>query len=174
MNKKISIISSPHNLQTENHRGRRLIAALWALAGARRGSPVSQKEMSNYLELSESCLSDWMSREAELKQIDALLRLLELAGEAAWLPELRRHLTVTPALGDAELAFNPVAVSRLRAILKEPVGLTFILGPDESARAWVFAALGHACAELAPQSGRVVAWIFCILIGSGQYLASSI
>jgi transcriptional regulator with XRE-family HTH domain len=133
-----------------------LIAALWSLAGARRGSPISQKEMSQHLGLSEPALSDWMSRNAELKQIEVLLRLFEMVGIALWLPELSRRLLVTPTLEDPELAYNPVAISRLRAILRERSGLTFVLGPDESARAWVFAALGHACAGLDPHVGRVV------------------
>lgn len=136
-------------------RSRQFLRDLWVIASTRAGHSLSHKEFCQVLHVPGATLSNWQQRKRPLTQIEAVFKGLEALDERDWLPALRKHLTIKPSLEGSHFADAPVAISRLRAVLREPSGLTVISGPLEWARTWVVAALGHACAGTGNRAGRV-------------------
>ncbi len=91
-------------------------------------------------------------------QVEALLGWLERLPEAVRSELLAGTCRCFTSLEHPKLSHNPVQVSMLKELLRQPSGLTVVTGGNEWLRAFVLSALGQSSLRLGPAS-RMVAGI---------------
>ena len=109
---------------------------------------IPQVEFCHLLKVSAPTLVNWTSRSTKSLQLEALLQLLERLPAEQWHGLLKRALRVCPAIHSPVLAHEPATVARLRLLIREKPGLTIIRGGSDSARTFVFTALGRAVSQM--------------------------
>lgn len=138
----------PHGVPGEKSgRARVLIRRLWTALETREGRRFTNKELSEYLNISDSALSDWVTGKTDLNQVEAMLKLCERLQQPKSAELFNQHLRVFPTLASPELAHDPAIIDSLRSIFARPKGLTFIVGGNATQRTFLFTALGHAYLE---------------------------
>lgn len=126
-------------------RSAKLLEAGWAALELQERRQITQNRLCAYLGISPGTFINWTSRGTNLNQIDAILRLLERLPDSSRSALLSGFLRSFPIIESPEIAHEPTAASRLRALLSGRKGLTFIQGGGtDAARVFLFAALGHS------------------------------
>jgi hypothetical protein len=108
------------------------------------GEELMQKRFGEPIGAPKSTIHDW-SHGRLVKPIKRFLCGLERLTEIDRSNFLRRICQPCPRLLDAAIAHDPSAVRALSALLTQPSGLTFVVGP-EAARTYVVTATGHSVA----------------------------
>lgn len=130
--------------------GGALLQRLTAAVAAARGFPLSGVEVATITGQPETTISYWR-RSQELPHLVAWCCLLEQ------LPAKDRHRFVDglcrelPSLEHPWLAHDPVAATRLAALLARRRGITLVSGGDARQRTFLLAALGHTSTRLHPR-----------------------
>jgi len=150
--------SKRHPLPGDPARAQLLIRRLWSALEAIEGRRVTNQELGDCLPLSDTALGDWTSGTTNLYQIEALLNLSECRNHHWCATLFRQHLRVFPSLSSPQLSEDPVTVGRLRILLRQASGLTFICGGNDTQRTFCFAALGHTYANGMGPSQAVAGW----------------
>jgi hypothetical protein len=83
-------------------------------------------------------------------QIEALLGWLERLPEEVRCGILGKFWRCFPSLEHKRLGHDPVQVSSMKALLRQPAGLTFATGSNAGVRTFVTSALGHGSLMLGP------------------------
>jgi hypothetical protein len=126
----------------------KLVLSSWSLLETSEHRPLRQKTIASYCGLTETALSNWTVGDTELSQLEALLKLLERLPEAGRVSLISSVLRVYPTLESPVLAHDPLAVDRLRSLLKRTRGVAFIQGERDYARSYLWSALGDAAARV--------------------------
>jgi hypothetical protein len=129
------------------NRASRLLRAAWNSIETQELRRVTQDEISRYLDIAPGTLINWTNRDAQLSQLESVLRLLERLPGPSRYELMDRFLRKYPTIESPELAQEPTQVSRLRLLLREGTGLSLIQG-SESARTFLFTALGHSVCQM--------------------------
>lgn len=155
----MSSINRHHDIQDRRpSRAQLLIRRLWTALETKEGRSLTNQELSTYLNLSDSALSDWAGGRTELNQIEAVLRMCERLGPAGFAEIFQQHLRVYPTLRSTELAHDPASVALLRTLSNKPSGLSFILGGNPTQRTCLFCALANSFLEEGGGSRVLVGW----------------
>lgn len=142
----------------KNTRAQTLIRRLWTALETHEGRRITNQELSAYLNLPDSALSDWVVGKTELYQIEALLKFCERLEHSSCVELFRQHLRVYPTLRSPELAHDPAIAGRLRALLSQSAGFCLITGGTSSQRTFLLTALGHSYLEEGLESRSLVGW----------------
>src|SRR5579859_1985778 len=135
------------NRPSGEEKGRRaqvLIRRLWTALETNEGRRVTIQELSTYMNLSDSALSDWVTGKSELYQIEAILRLCERLEHSQSANLFLQHLRTYPTLRSPDLAHDPAMIDRLRTLLSRRTGLIFIVGGNSSQRTLLIGVLGNS------------------------------
>lgn len=92
-------------------------------------------------------ISSWFEG-ARMNQLEFLLALLERVPARLRNELLDATCRLQPTLQHPKLAHDPIALSRLEKLLKQPAGFTIIGGGPEHARAFLWNALGNSTREV--------------------------
>lgn len=121
-----------------------LIRRLWTALETREGRRFTNRELSEYLNISDSALSDWITGKTDLNQVEAVLKLCERLQQPKSTELFNQHLRVFPTLASPELAHDPAIIDSLRSLLARPKGLTVIVGGNATQRTFLLTAVGHS------------------------------
>jgi hypothetical protein len=91
---------------------------------------------------------NWTSPGAPLFQLEALLQLLERLPESEWRGLLGRFLRACPTIESPAFGHELTTVSRLRLLLREKRGMTFIQGGSDVSRTTLFTALARSFLQM--------------------------
>jgi hypothetical protein len=138
----------PHIEPEAQQRPLRLLAVGWSLIEASEGRKVDLTTFARYLNLAKTTFFSWFNRGTQLSQIESLLHLLERLPQSSRDQLLTGLLREFPSLESPRLAHAPIDVSRLRSLLREPRGLTLILGDSDAHRTFVLTALAHEATRI--------------------------
>jgi DNA-binding Xre family transcriptional regulator len=128
--------------RSRSGRAQTLIRRLWTTLETKSGRRIGIQELSEWLNLSDSTVSDWMNGKTELNQIESLLRLCERLSNSNDL--LGQHLRRFPTIDSPELVHDPAASELLRELFTKKSGVTFIVGGNETQRTFLITAIGHS------------------------------
>jgi hypothetical protein len=146
-------------LQRGRHgRAQTWIRRLWTALETSEGRRLTNQELSTYLNISDTALSDWVGGKTELNQIEAVLKLCERLSRAGSIDLLRQNLRAFPTLNSQELAHDPATVDRIRKLLLKPFGLTFVLGGSATQRTFLLGAIGNSYRQASPTSSCLAGW----------------
>jgi hypothetical protein len=121
----------------------RLLVGIKSTISMAEARTVSAEDLQNLTGRPAGTIGSWLEG-GRMHQLEFLIALLER------LPASLRHdlldaaCRALPTLQHPKLAHDPVAVSRLEALLKQRTGFTVIQGAPEHARAFLLDALGNS------------------------------
>lgn len=136
-------------------RAAKLLEAAWSAMEANELREVSQSELCRHLGIVPGTLINWTTKATELHQIEAMMRLLERLPDGTRRGLLERFLRLHPTIESSRFAQEPGTVSRLRTLVRQSDGLTFIMGGTDDARTFVITALGHSFQRLYNREGAI-------------------
>jgi len=149
----------PHGQQEgDRRRAEVFVRRLWTAIETKEGRGLTNQELSAYLNMSETALSDWVTGKTELNQIEAVLRLCERLGFTGSVELLRQPLRSFPTLNSGELSHDPDTVDCIRKLLLKTVGITLIVGGNSSQRTFLIGAIGNSYRETNSKSRLLVGW----------------
>jgi len=111
------------------------------------GYELSQKNFARLIGAPKSTIHDWYHG-ATAAPIIHFLCAMERLSETQRAELLRQLCRDFPRLQHPRLAHDQPAVNSLRGLLAQPAGLTFVAGPSDELRTFVFTALGNSAAHL--------------------------
>jgi hypothetical protein len=119
------------------------------------GKSPTYREMAEWTGIPEGTLRDWFNDSGQ-PTAECLLRLLERMPEGVRLRILDEFTRQWPTLEHSRLAGDRTLISRLKTILGQPKGFTYIQGDNDERRTFLIAALGHSFLNLTQPPRRVL------------------
>ena len=118
------------------------------------GRKLTGQELATISGQSLSTMFDWING-SNLRQVEAIVRLLEQLPEAARTELINKICRTLPTLADPRIAWKESQVIQLEQLLRQKTGLTILEGTEEL-RNFMITALGHASYRLEPEHREVV------------------
>jgi len=112
------------------------------------GQQLEQKKVGHMLGVSKSTIHDWFHGKLA-GPLQNFLCVFERLTETDRILILRELCRPCPRLEHPRLAHDAEALNRLKALLAQPAGLTFVVGPSEP-RTFLVTALGHSISRVNP------------------------
>jgi len=112
------------------------------------GQQLEQKKVGHMLGVSKSTIHDWFHGKLA-GPLQNFLCVFERLTETDRILILRELCRPCPRLEHPRLAHDAEALNRLKALLAQPEGLTFVVGPSEP-RTFLVTALGHSISRVNP------------------------
>ena len=114
------------------------------------GQKLEQKQVGHMVGVSKSTIHDWFHGKLA-GSLQNFLCVFERLTEPERILILREFCRPCPRLEHPRLAHDAEALSRLKASLNQPAGLTFVVGAAEP-RTFLVTALGHSITRVKPTS----------------------
>lgn len=135
------------------NRGATLFQNLEATLMATFGRKLTGQELATISGQSLSTMFDWING-SNLRQVEAIIRLLEQLPEAARAELINKVCRALPTFADPRLAWKESQVLQLEQLLQQKAGLTILEG-TEDLRNFMITTLGHTSSRLAPEHQEV-------------------
>jgi hypothetical protein len=154
-----------HHLQFPQERIVRLLQGIKSAIGLAEARAVGFEDLEQLSGRPAGTIGSWFEG-ARMNQLEFLFALLERVPSRLRYELLDGVCRAHPTLKHPKLAHDPIVVSRLESLLKQPAGFSVIHGSPEHARVFLLAALGNSTREvnsgqqsaLAMDTHRVSSW----------------